>query len=307
MEPLAALLDGPRAQRAFVLRARFEGHWAIGVEDRAALTVVVAAHGHAVVRIAGEEHRISAGDVILLRGPRPYIVGDDPRTPIGIRILPGQVCVDPDGSLLDASMDLGVRTWGNTRSPEATTLLIGTYERETSVGAHVLAHLPPASLLRDARGPAVEMLAAELTQDGPGQDAVLDRLLDLVLIQSLRTVFASAPLPGGPGAGADPAVARALGLMHQHPSRPWTVAALASQAGLSRAAFARRFAARTGQPPLAYLTRWRLCLAADLLAGTDLTLDAVAARVGYSTGFALSVAFKRDRGVSPSRYRAQAA
>lgn len=307
MEPLAELLDGPRAQRAFVLRTRFDGRWAIGVEDRAALTIVIVAHGQAVVRVADEVHRVTEGDVILLRGPQPYVVGDDPLTPVGIRILPGQVCVDLEGQLIDEPMALGVRTWGNTRSPDATTLLIGTYERETSVGAHVLAHLPPATVLRDSRSPAAEMLSDELAQDGPGQAAVLDRLLDLVLIQALRAAFASARLPGWPAGRTDPAVARALALMHQHPVRRWTIAALAAEAGLSRAAFARRFAACTGEPPLAYLTRWRLCLAADLLAGTDLTLDAVAARVGYSTGFALSAAFTRDRGISPSRFRAQAA
>jgi transcriptional regulator GlxA family with amidase domain len=94
--------------------------------------------------------------------------------------------------------------------------------------------------------------------------------------------------------------------MHEHPERPWTVQALAHAAGLSRAAFARRFAEAVGEPPLGHLTRWRLALAADLLAGTELTLGAIAARVGYADAFALSAAFKRRYGAPPSRYRATA-
>ncbi len=304
VEALTALLDGPRARRAFVVRALFDGRWAISAEDEAALTVLVVTGGSAVALTGGEQHELRTGDVVLLRGPQRYVVADAPTTPVGIRILPGQVCVDLEGRLLDDSLDLGVRTWGTTRSPDATAMLIGTYERETSVGAHVLAHLPAATTIRGASIAAVGLLAAEMAEDGPGQQAVVDRLLDLVLIQALREVHTAGGLRGGAASEGDPAVARALALMHRLPERRWTVAALAAQAGLSRAAFARRFAAVVGEPPLTYLTRWRLSLAADLLVGTDLPLDAVAARVGYGTGFALSAAFTRVRGVSPSRFRA---
>ena len=91
--------------------------------------------------------------------------------------------------------------------------------------------------------------------------------------------------------------------MEQRPELTWTVAGLGEQVGLSRAALARRFTEQIGEPPLAYLTRWRLALAADLLVGTDLTLSAIAARVGYANPFALSAAFKRHHGTSPTSYR----
>jgi AraC-like DNA-binding protein len=93
--------------------------------------------------------------------------------------------------------------------------------------------------------------------------------------------------------------------MEQHPELPWTVAGLGEQVGLSRAALARRFTEQVGEPPLAYLTRWRLALAADLLVGTDLTLSAIAARVGYANPFALSAAFKRLHGTSPTSFRSR--
>ena len=304
MDALTALLDGPRAQRAFLLKAVFAGRWAISVEDHAALTVVVMARGSAVVSSAGVAREVTARDVVLLRGPRPYVFADAAETTPDIRILPDQVCVDPAGHLLDESMSLGVRTWGNTRAEHATVMLIGTYEEETSVGAHVLAHLPELLVLGDLQSPAVAMLAGELVREAPGQVAVLDRLLDLVLIHALRTAHGDGLLHGSPSAQHDPLVARALALVHEHPQQPWTVAALAAEIGLSRAAFARRFTDRVGEPPLTYLTRWRISLAADLLVGTDRTLEAVAARVGYANAFALSAAFKRVRGISPAQFRA---
>lgn len=307
VDPLVALLDGPRAQHAFLLKAVFGGQWSISVEDRAPLSVVVMAQGDAVVTSGDASYDVGQGDVVLLRGPRPYAFADSALTPTDIRILPGQVCVDPAGHLLDRSMDLGVHTWGNTRSPDATVMLIGTYTQETSVGVHVLAHVPDVLVLREPSTPATAMLAAELSADAPGQVAVLDRLLDLVLVHALRYAYQAGLIRGWPAAQADPVITRALGLLHERPEQPWTVAALATRVGLSRAAFARRFADRVGEPPLTYLTRWRLSLAADLLAGTDLTLDAVAARVGYANPFAFSAAFKRVRGIAPAQFRARAA
>jgi AraC-like DNA-binding protein len=91
------------------------------------------------------------------------------------------------------------------------------------------------------------------------------------------------------------------------PAHPWTVASLASSCGMSRAAFARRFGDLVGEPPLSFLTGWRIALAADLLVGSDTTLGSVASQVGYGNAFALSAAFKRMRGISPTEYRRAAA
>ena len=143
---------------------------------------------------------------------------------------------------------------------------------------------------------------SELTRDEPGQAAVLDRLLDLLTVTVLRQALASAPAQP-----SDELVAIVQRAIHEHPERPWTVQSLASRAGLSRAALARRFTRQIGEPPLTHLTRWRLALAADLLAGSDLTLTAIASRVGYANAFALSAAFKRVHGTSPSDYRARRA
>jgi len=151
----------------------------------------------------------------------------------------------------------------------------------------------------------VELLGAELGHDRLGQALVLDRVLDLLLAGMVRDWLAegSAETPGWYRAEADPVVGRALALMRSAPERPWTVSALATEAGTSRAVFARRFAEFVGVPPMAHLARWRLALGADLLRGSDTTLASVARRVGYGSAFAFSTAFKRRYGVSPSAYR----
>ena len=107
-------------------------------------------------------------------------------------------------------------------------------------------------------------------------------------------------LPAWYRALGDPVVGRALRVLHEEPARAWTVDTLAAQAAVSRATFARRFTELVGESPRAYLTRWRLSLAADLLQATDLTVEAVARKVGFQSGFGLSVAFKRVHGTRPS-------
>lgn len=155
---------------------------------------------------------------------------------------------------------------------------------------------------------ALPLLAAETAKDDPGQQAVLDRLFDLLLIAAVRAWFArpEANAPVWYRAHVDPVVGRALRTLHTDPSHPWTVAKLARAAGVSRALFARRFTELVGEPPMTYLTGWRLALAADLLHEPGATVEAVARRVGYSNGFALSTAFKRVRGISPAQHRLKA-
>ncbi len=307
MDALTGLLDGPRARGAFLLKAVFEPPWSIGVEDEAPLSVVVVLRGSAVFTGSEEPVTLAAGDLVLARGPAHYTLADCRQTPSDIRILPGQVCLDPAGHLLDQSMALGVRTWGNSTSAD-TTMLIGTYERATEVGARVLSRLPSDVVLHDLDSPLIELLATEISHDAPGQAAVLDRLLDLLLVTSLRTVFSAATDDAPPWYAArdEPVVGRAIQLMHHHPAHPWTLASLAAACGVSRATLARRFTTLVGEPPMSFLTSWRLAVAADLLTDPSSTVGSVATRVGYANAFALSAAFKRVHGIAPTEYRHQA-
>ncbi len=306
MDAVAGMLDGPRARGAFLLRSTLTAPWSLRIADEAPLTLVATVRGGAWVLPDGVEPvRIERGDVCLLRGPDPYTVADDPGTEPHVLILPGQRCVTPDGREV-VMRDLGVRTWGNSPDGE-TELLTGTYGLDGEVGRRLLRALPAVAVIAgDAlESPLVALLADEIVRDAPGQEAVLDRLLDLLLIAALRAWLArpEAAAPGWYRADADPVVGSALRLIHHEPARPWTVAELAAAAGVSRAALARRFTELVGESPMAYLTGWRIALAADLLLDPGATVGSVAAQVGYGSPFALSTAFKRLRGVSPHEHR----
>lgn len=307
MDALAGLLDGPRARHAFLLQALFTPPFSIRIEDEAALSLVVLLRGNVVFTGSQGPVTLTAGDIVLARAPALYTLADSHQTPSDIRILPGQVCLDPAGHLLEQSMALGVRTWGNSVSGE-TAMLIGTYERATEVGARVLSHLPSDVVLRGLDSPLIALLASEISHDAPGQAAVLDRLLDLLLVTSLREVFSSAAdhAPSWYAAQQDPVAGRAIQLMHHHPARRWSVASLAEACGVSRATLARRFAGLVGEPPMTFLTGWRLAMAADLLTDPTSTIASVATRVGYTNAFALSAAFKRVHGLAPTEYRRKA-
>jgi transcriptional regulator GlxA family with amidase domain len=149
------------------------------------------------------------------------------------------------------------------------------------------------------------MLAGEMLREDVGQDAVLDRLLDLLLVGAVRAHFrrTAADAPGWFRATRDPAVGRAARLMQDDPARAWTLESLARAANVSRATLARRFRELVGQPPMEFLTEWRLTLAADLLLDPAETIGSVAKKVGYGSPYALSAAFKRVRGISPREHR----
>lgn len=306
MDPLAALLDGPRAHGAFLLRSVLTPPWALRIEDRAPLTVVAMVRGGAcIVPDGGAVVQLAEGDLVIAAGPDPYLVADDPDTPPQALILPGQECRTPDGGHLTGLGDLGIRTWGHGPDGQ-TVMLTGTYGMTGEISKRLLAALPPLIVLRAAEwsSPLVPLLAAEIVRDVPGQETVLDRLLDLLLITSLRTWFARPEAPAWYRAYEDPVVGQALRLLQHQPAEPWTVAKLAADIGVSRAALARRFTSAVGEPPMTYLTGWRLALAADLLRQhPDRTIGAIAREVGYGSAFALSTAFKREHGTSPHAYR----
>jgi AraC-like DNA-binding protein len=310
VDAVVGLLDGVRARGAFVLRMMMDPPWSMSIRDDAPLTLICQTHGSAV--IVGESSgtvRLGPGDVALTRGSEHYVFADDPATTPMVVIHPGQRCSTLSGEDLRFEMALGVRTWGNSLSG-STRSVICAYEGRSEVSARLLDALPTVLALRadEWETPLVDLLAAEAGNDGPGQEAYLDRLLDLLLIAVLRIWFdRDANAPTWWHAEHDPVVGPALKLIYNNPAHPWTVANLAAAVGSSRAVFASRFTEQVGEPPIAFLTNWRLALAADVLRSSRATIAAVARQVGYSTPFALSSAFKRAYGVSPNTYRANAA
>ena len=218
----------------------------------------------------------------------------------------GQSCRTPSGEHLELSLTQGVRTWGNSPHGD-TVLLIGSYQSAAEAGQLVTSALPSLAVFTDEEiDPVLRgLLERELTHPGLGQESALDRILDLLLLHLVRASVHRSEngVPSWAAGTRDPIVARALGLLHEEPAAPWTVAELARRAHVSRATMAARFHAAVGQPPMTYLTAWRLALAADRLASSTATTAVIAEAVGYSNAFAFSAAFTRVYGTSPTSYR----
>ncbi|MBA8824764.1 AraC-like DNA-binding protein [Saccharopolyspora lacisalsi] len=315
MEPLTSLLSGARARGAFVLRTVQSPPWSVHVRDSAPLSVVTVARGAPwVVPDAGDPVLLDSGDIAMMRGPDPFTFTDDLRTPVDVIIHPGPRRTTAAGAQLHTTADNGVRTWVNGVGPAgadvdgSSMLLIGKYREPSEIAAWLLSALPPLLVIPKefhAESALVSLFAQEIARDEPGQDLVLDRLLDLLVVAVLRAWFTrpDAAAPAWYQAHGDPVVGPALRLIHGDPSHPWTVNALARRTAVSRATLARRFTNLVGTPPIAYLTDWRLDLAADLLSNTEAPIESIAHQVGYNNAFALSAAFKRSRGVSPQQHR----
>lgn len=279
------------------------------IQDDAPLTLICVTHGRATIAAdSGVVHTLRPGDTALARGTEHYVFADSAGTRPQVVIHPGNRCTTLGGDDLRFEMSVGVRTWGNATAG-ADRSVICTYEGRSEVSTRLLDALPSVLVLSsdDWHCPLIGLLAGEAGRDGPGQAAYLDRLLDLLLMDVLRTWFnRDEKAPRWWHAERDPVVGQALRLMYNNPEHAWTVANLAAAVGNSRAGFARRFSEQIGESPIAFLTNWRLALAADMLRSGESTLAAIARRVGYGTPFALSSAFKRAYGLSPTAYRASA-
>jgi AraC-like DNA-binding protein len=193
-----------------------------------------------------------------------------------------------------------------------TTFFCGAYRFDGDLAQGLLAALPDLLPMRPAAGSTLratlDLLAGEMLRDEPGQQTLLDRLLDVALVQILREHFTSrdAAAPGWFRASADERVGAALRALHDDPGRAWTVAELADEASLSRSAFARQFTELLGVAPLAYLNEWRMALARERLRDSDARLAAIATSLGYASEFSFAAAFKRHHGIAPGRWRGEA-
>ena len=272
MDALAGLLDGPRARGAFLLRSVLDPPWSMRIEDEAPLTLVAVVAGEAWVRARRRRAgvRLGPGDVAIVRGPDPYTVADDPATAPQVVIHARPALHDARRRRARRMRELGVRTWGNS-ADGATVLLTGTYSmRRRGEPAAAAARCRRCSCCAATSWdcPLVGLLADEIVKDEPGQEAVLDRLLDLLLIAVLRAWFArpEAAAPGWYRAHADPVVGPRAAAAAPQPGAPVD----GRRAGAARpASRGRRWPAGSptlvGEPPMAFLTGWRLALAADLL------------------------------------------
>jgi AraC-like DNA-binding protein len=234
------------------------------------------------------------GEITLVRGGPTHYIAHEPRAE----------CLEPEDFRLRYSQRPPVA------DHSATVFLCGAYQFSGDVGNGLLDSLPPvltlSSAIDEPLRDVITLMSRELTITEPGQQTVLDRLLDVLLVLALRSDFRhSATAPRWYRASADPRLRAALQAMHEDASHPWTVPELAAISGLSRAAFARTFRDTLGQAPLQYLTDWRMTLARDHLRAGELTLASIAAIAGYSSPYAFAAAFRRHHGIPPGAWRQQ--
>lgn len=311
MDTLTDVLNHIRSSGALLGRTLANPPWSATFAERACLSLVTMLRGQAWIVDGIRSHPLKPQDIAVVVGPDPFDVTSDPEAspaPMYIQTAAG-VCFDDAGNSADG-IALGTRTCGVQLDAD-DAMLTGSFTVTGRVADRLLGALPRVLVVPRAaqRTAALQLLEAEVLRDEPGQQAILDRLLDLVLVGALRDWFAlpEVKAPGWYQASADPIVGAALAAIHDAPHQPWTIELLAREAHVSRATLARRFTELLGEPPMSYLTGWRLCLAADLLERNGATVESVAREVGYSSSYALSTAFHREYGVRPSQYRRESA
>jgi AraC-like DNA-binding protein len=248
-----------------------------------------------------EPAQLTRGDVVLFPSGAAHALVDTPQRPTRpIPEIAGRAFGD-GAPMCDIVID---------GDGPATVWICGGYRLAAGVRHPLTSVLPDVVVITAAQargtglGAAVDLIAAEVDGTDPGAPAVMASLVDLLFVYLLRTWFAEHHDGTGWGRALfDPTVGTALSLIHAYPGRAWTLDTLARATATGRATLTRRFAALTGQSPVAYLTAWRMSLAARGLRDGDSTVRQIAQEAGYDSEFAFARAFKRATGTAPGQYR----
>jgi AraC-like DNA-binding protein len=301
MDPLAQTLQLLRPKALTWKQADCAGDWAVRFPAISGVAFSWVARGSCRLTLGdGAPIPLREGDFVLLTAPPAWTLADGaPTEPLDGRI--GHLGVDRYSARVG-------RTDG-----EPTTRTVGGHFSFDAANQGLLASLLPPLVHVRAADPGAARLKTligliddEAFGDRPGRAPVLERLLEVLLMEVIRQgpTQAAEPRPGLLAGLADPQVARALAAIHEDVRRNWTVADLAAVAGASRSAFAARFTRVVGAAPIDYLLSWRMALAKDALRRRDARLAEVAFASGYSSASAFSTAFSRIVGCPPARYAA---
>jgi AraC-like DNA-binding protein len=314
MDVLSEVLKVVKLEGAIYYNAEFTAPWSF----RAPPSCVLAPHfsrggGHVIIYhlltegqgFAGLEQGkrlpLSAGDIIVFPHGDPHVVGN------GVQIEPVDLARE-----LHRIFEEGLNLAQGGGGGEVTKFVCGYMSCDPQLSRGFLAGLPAMFRVNIRDGAAGQWLedsirfsVREAGGSRAGGEAVLAKLSEVLFVETLRRYMAELP-PEQTGwlAGArDPEIGKALALMHRDPARPWTIADLAREVGLSRSVLAERFRHYLGEPAISYLTRWRLQLGAQILRASSRSVAEVAAEVGYESEAAFNRAFKREYLVPPARFR----
>jgi len=300
MDALTDIIRLLRPQTVLLGRMAAAGRWGVRVPPQPGPAFYLVVEGRCWFRAArGEDIELQRGDYLLSARPTADTFVSAPGVDIALSDEAFKARHSVDGELWVGEKGEGpvTRILGGVVAcePANAELLVGLMPRLI----HVKASEGSGARLRSL----VAIIRDESTSELPGRDVVLTRLIEVMLVDALRAACEVASGDAGLLRGLlDPPVARALAGIHADVGRSWTVEALARQAGMSRAAFARRFAATIGAAPVEYLLRWRMALAKEALRGGRGSLEQIAAQVGYQSASAFSTAFSRQVGCPPSVY-----
>lgn len=300
MDVLADVLHSFRLKSTLYCRADLHAPWSLGFAPITAATFHVVDRGSCWLEIDGDTRLIplADGDLIVLPHGIGHGISHEPHIPRFTTI-----------KLDDQANRCEMRR--NDGTGKFTTLLCGIFAFEHR-SIPLLELLPPLIHIKGEHGRSVawldttlKFLANEAGSMRPGSDTIIKRLADILFIQVVRAWLENeaGAVRGWLGALRDPQIGAALARIHQNPERAWTVGSLASEVAMSRSSFAARFGVLVGEPPLHYITRWRMHIAARLLQCDNLGLAEVAQRIGYVSEVAFRHAFKREMGVAPGVYR----
>ena len=294
MDILQDHLARARASGGVFARSVARPPWGLRLSGTIQLALHTVVQGRAWLWLEdpGAALELAPGDLALVPGGPDHHIAH----------RPGAVCIPPE-RFREQHAD-----GEHTGHRGATVFLCGAYRFPGDVGRGLIQTLPPTLLLRaaahDPLHDVIALLSRELSGPAPGQQTVLDRLLDVLLVLGMRACFEQTPAaPRWYQAASDPRLSPALHAIHAEAGHPWTVPELASLSGLSRPAFARNFERALGQPPMHYLTDWRMTLARDYLRTSELTLAQIANRTGYASPNAFAAAFRRHHGQPPGQWQ----
>ena len=276
--------------------------WGISVERQGHAVIHIVKRGSAWLRQDDALVRLEAGDVVLLATGDAHSLSSERE----MREL------QPINAADGRAQEQLALSRGEANGVEPTVLQSAVFEFSHDT-AHPLLSLLPRVIHLSAERTAndaelqslLRLIVSEPAKREPGNELVVLRLIDALLVYVLRAWLRDQPegTAGWLGALRDPQIRKALTQIHEAPQAPWTVESLARSVAMSRAAFAKRFADIVGEPPLAYVTRWRMDLAAKLLRESGEPVARIAGRVGYLSETAFAKAFRRRRHVAPGQYR----
>ena len=317
MDVLSEVLRAVKLDGAVFFNGEFSSPWCTREPDSSTLGAYLPSHPKHVFIFhlvtegrcycqdeeGGHAVPLKAGDVVILPHGNAHRMGNGPPvTPVDSATHLKQVFAE--GRMLSQCGGGG----------ETTKLVCGYLTCDPQLSQVFLAGLPPIVKVHIRDSPSGQWLedtfrysVDHAEASGPGGAAVIAKLSEVLFVETLRQYIGKLP-PSQTGwlAGVrDPDIGKALALLHKQPSRPWTIALLANEVGLSRSVLAERFRHYLSDTPMGYLTRWRLQLAAQTLASTSKSVAEVAGDVGYESEPSFNRAFKREFGVPPARFRSQ--